>query len=71
MSDAEWAVCEPLLPHPASIFPVVYLLARGMLGCLMIRPRREASKDAEPARRDAGAGPPQGAVIIFYNHVEA
>jgi hypothetical protein len=29
------------------IFPVVYLLARGLLGCLMMRARREASKDAE------------------------
>jgi putative transposase len=28
------------------IFPVVYLLARGLLGCLMMA-RREASKDAE------------------------
>ena len=29
------------------IFPVVYLLARGLLGCLMMRAWREASKDAE------------------------
>jgi hypothetical protein len=29
------------------IFPVVYLLARGLLGCLMMQARREASKDAE------------------------
>ena len=29
------------------IFPVVYLLARGLLGCLMMWARREASKDAE------------------------
>ena len=28
-------------------FPVVYLLARGLLGCLMMGARREASKDAE------------------------
>ena len=28
------------------IFPVVYLLARGLLGCLMMRARHEASKDA-------------------------
>src|ERR1035437_1930334 len=29
------------------IFSVVYLLARGLLGCLMILARREVSKDAE------------------------
>jgi putative transposase len=29
------------------IFPVVYLFARGLLGCLMLLARREASKDAE------------------------
>ena len=29
------------------IFPVVYLLARGLLGCLMMRAQHEASKDAE------------------------
>ncbi len=29
------------------IFPVVYLLARDLLGCLMVLARREASKDAE------------------------
>ena len=29
------------------IFPVVYLLVRCLLGCLMMRARREASKDAE------------------------
>jgi hypothetical protein len=29
------------------IFPAVYLFARGLLGCLMMRARREASKDAE------------------------
>ena len=29
------------------IFSVAYLLARGLLGCLMVLARREASKDAE------------------------
>ena len=29
------------------IFSVVYLLARSLLGCLMVLARREASKDAE------------------------
>jgi hypothetical protein len=29
------------------IFSLVYLLARGLLGCLMMRAWREASKDAE------------------------
>jgi cell division protein FtsB len=29
------------------IFQVVYLLARGLLGCLMVLARREASTDAE------------------------
>ncbi len=29
------------------IFSVVYLLARALLGCLMVLARREASKDAE------------------------
>jgi hypothetical protein len=29
------------------IFSVVYLLARRLLGCLMMLSRREASKDAE------------------------
>ena len=29
------------------IFSVVYLLARRLLGCLMVLARREASKDAE------------------------
>jgi hypothetical protein len=29
------------------IFSVVYLLARGLLGCVMVLARREVSKDAE------------------------
>ena len=29
------------------IFSVVYLLARALLGCLMVRARRQTSKDAE------------------------
>ena len=33
--------------HRWVIFPVVYLFARGLLGCLMVLARREASKDAE------------------------
>ena len=33
--------------HRRVIFSVVYMLARCLLGCLMVRGRREASKDAE------------------------
>lgn len=33
--------------HRRVIFPVVYLLARCLLRCLMVRGRREVSKDAE------------------------
>jgi len=33
--------------HRRVIFSVLYLLARGMLGCLMVMARREMSKDAE------------------------
>jgi hypothetical protein len=29
------------------VFPVVYLLARCLLGCVMVRARREVSKDGE------------------------
>ena len=33
--------------HRRVIFPVVYLLARGLLDCLMVLARREVAKDAE------------------------
>jgi hypothetical protein len=33
--------------HRRVIFSVVYLLARGLLGCLMVLARREVAKDAE------------------------
>jgi hypothetical protein len=33
--------------HRQAIFSVVYVLARCLLGCLMVVARREVSKDAE------------------------
>ena len=63
---------------------VGYLLARGLLGCLMVLTRREASKDAELlvvrhevlVRREAlgiegGARPPRRAVAAAGQELSA